>query len=290
MKNIVNKSILLSIIVLAWSLCPFLGEATAQQKPSTEDLQTRIQKLENDLKGDFSAVGKDIKAIRKSIKDLQQTLEEQKTTQSLKLSTALQRIHALENALSKMKGSEHLAKRPENNGIAKDGERVNIPQPPPNGTPQDAKDQGPSVSSDKLKKIANRLKKLESQVAKMAESLSELQQRTSYYPSDLSDLSNLKRRLGTLEQGMEQLQRQAPRVAKSPPPTGRIVLTNLTGESRLFLLNGRPIRVNPYSYMVLDNQPVGQWTYEVISSTSGSSGERITSLRPGETLNLTSDS
>jgi hypothetical protein len=78
-----------------------------------------------------------------------------------------------------------------------------------------------------------------------------------------------------------------PSVSYSPPTVGRIQLTNMYGEEMLFVINGKGIRVAPFSTRILENHPAGVFTYEVISGTYGSRAKNSPTLLPGDTYTIT---
>ncbi len=82
------------------------------------------------------------------------------------------------------------------------------------------------------------------------------------YPPDKGGLDD---RLAKIEAALERLE-QSRVVAKAPPamPTGRILMVNQYPEDMLFKINGRLHRVYANSTKVLENQPPGEFLYEVI--------------------------
>jgi hypothetical protein len=78
-----------------------------------------------------------------------------------------------------------------------------------------------------------------------------------------------------------------PNVSYRPPLVGRIQLANQYGEEMLFVINGKGFRVAPFTALMLENQPAGVFTYEVISGTYGSRAKNAPTLLPGDTYTIT---
>jgi hypothetical protein len=84
-----------------------------------------------------------------------------------------------------------------------------------------------------------------------------------------------------------------PRIAFSRPAPnngGRIVLTNNYGEDVTFILNNREVfRLAPGQSRVLEGQPAGTFTYEILSPTWGSRGRTTSTILSNETVRLNVD-
>jgi hypothetical protein len=84
------------------------------------------------------------------------------------------------------------------------------------------------------------------------------------------EIDSLKERLAQLEKELENLRRQqpaVPRISNFPPTgaaTGRIYLINQYSQPVQLVLNGTTYRLAPRDRYVLDGQPAGPFTYEVL--------------------------
>jgi hypothetical protein len=99
-------------------------------------------------------------------------------------------------------------------------------------------------------------------------------------------------KLKALEDRVEALEKALSKSTTSfyPKPTsvGRIQLANMYPEEMLFMINGKPYRVAPFTTMMLENQPPGSFGYEVISGKYGVvRGLTTPTLLPGETYTIT---
>jgi septal ring factor EnvC (AmiA/AmiB activator) len=144
----------------------------------------------------------------------------------------------------------------------------------------------------KLQTTLSTLNALQRQVADMRTDLDALRRRLpadiSLYAPEKASLDDIRSRLTQIEQGLLRLQ-TAPRVANFPPVAsglGRIVLANNTVEELLYIVNGRSYRVAPGAAAVLDAQPPGPFSYEVISPTWGVRGRNTPTLAPRETFTI----
>jgi hypothetical protein len=104
------------------------------------------------------------------------------------------------------------------------------------------------------------------------------------YPPDKAGIDE---RLSKIEAALDRLDQA--RTARAAPITdaGRILLVNSYPEEMLFVINGVPHRVQPYTTKVLDNQQPGRFSYEVISGTYGPRGTNQPLLEPGKTYTIT---
>jgi hypothetical protein len=138
----------------------------------------------------------------------------------------------------------------------------------------------------KLAGAMGRIDALEKQVADLRAALSKLEKNketTSFYPAE-KVLDEIARRLASLELAIK----NAPTTSLRPPTVGRIQLANMFQREVLFMINGKPFRVAPFSTVMLDNQPAGQFSYEVIASPWGVIRELTTPmLLPGDTYTIT---
>ena len=109
----------------------------------------------------------------------------------------------------------------------------------------------------------------------------------AYPPESLEELRALLTRI----EGLLQAMAPAGRVAGFGPAgqTGRIMLSNRYPEEMLFIVNGTSYRVAPGSTRVLDPQPAGTITYEVLSPTWGLLRRRTTTLAANEPFRINVD-
>jgi hypothetical protein len=140
-------------------------------------------------------------------------------------------------------------------------------------------------TSLKMTTMEGTIEALRNQVGALKAEVDKLQGRgTVKYPGEKGD--EISTRLAKVE---EMLARMADgRIANSPPAnSGRIEMVNRYPEEILFLINQKSYRVAPNTTMMLDNQPAGAFTYEVISGTYGSRGTNQPTLEPGRTFTIT---
>lgn len=104
-----------------------------------------------------------------------------------------------------------------------------------------------------------------------------------------SDISQLKEQVGRLEKQVKDLEGRmstsSGRVAFSPSTgaaTGRIRLMNTFTEPMSIRLNERVFRLEPGQTQMLDNQPVGAFTFEVL----GIQGPAVRVLGANETFTV----
>lgn len=146
-------------------------------------------------------------------------------------------------------------------------------------------------------KSSKRIEDVEEQVKAMRANLDDLKKRipiepTSSIPSvDKASLDEIKSRLGQIEQTLAKLNAttagSSPRIALSPPSTGRVVLINLYPEELLFVVNKTMHRVAPNMTLPIESIPAGPLNYEVISPTWGRRANNSTILTANETFTLT---
>jgi hypothetical protein len=132
--------------------------------------------------------------------------------------------------------------------------------------------------------------KLRAQLKEMKDEMDSLRRArpdTSLYPpGDRDGLAEVRTRLAQIEQMLERLGPGGRTANYAPGAVGRIVLANEYPEELLFIVNGESYRVAPNSNRVLEGQPAGAVTYEVISPTWGVRGRNTTTLADGGTFTL----
>jgi hypothetical protein len=167
---------------------------------------------------------------------------------------------------------------------------------------------GPAQTEDKLKELDKKLDALAKKFDALIDGLKEKDESITYlfsmvnkridalrreidemkgssksmYPGNAYDeiLKSLKNIEGALKIG-------GPSVSYRPPTVGRIQLANMYGEEMLFVINGVGFRVAPFTTRIIENQPAGVFTYEVISGTYGSRAKNSPTLLPGDTYTIT---
>jgi hypothetical protein len=136
------------------------------------------------------------------------------------------------------------------------------------------------------------LKALETQLANLRTEMDK-PARTSLYPGEKPSTNEIVSRLTKIEEALARMAEG--RIANAAPANfGRIQLANRYPEEMLFLVNGKTYKVAPYTTVLLDNQPPGMFTYEVISGSygmisgaNGVPGPSRPMLEPGKTYTIT---
>ena len=136
-----------------------------------------------------------------------------------------------------------------------------------------------SGSQDKIALLEQRVDKLRKDIDNLLG-----RDKSMYPPVDKAGFDEILRRLIAIEAA---LKAGGPSVSYSKPTIGRIKLSNMYGEEMLFVINGKAYRVAPFTYMMLEDQPAGVFTYEVISGTYGSRAKNAPTLVPGDTYIIT---
>jgi hypothetical protein len=153
----------------------------------------------------------------------------------------------------------------------------------------DIKSLNDSSDDTKLKAQTNQMaiKNLEAQVATLKAELDKLTNRgTQLYPADKSGPNEIVSRLAKIEEVLARMIEA--RVANAPPLSmGRIQLANMYPEEMLFVVNGVNYKLAPYQTRMLENQPSGTFTYEVISGTYGVRANNRPVLEAGKTYTIT---
>lgn len=143
-------------------------------------------------------------------------------------------------------------------------------------------------STDTKLKLATaqaKIKSLEEQMVALKSDINKLLKREpSLYPG--VSLDDIKTRLEKIETTLARLAEG--RTAYSPPAgVGRIQLANYYPEEVLFVINGKAQRVPPNGTLDLTNQPVGVFTYEVISGRYGRVAQNSPMLEAGKVYTIT---
>lgn len=112
-----------------------------------------------------------------------------------------------------------------------------------------------------------------------------------YDQATRSDLKELRERVGLLEKHLKELEARldstSTRKAFSPPAGGRIRLMNMFTTPATVRVNGTSYLLQPGQTRVLDGQPVGAFTYEVMVDGFGSVQPPTTrTLGPNETFTI----
>lgn len=140
-----------------------------------------------------------------------------------------------------------------------------------------------------LSSAISRLELLEKRVNDMRLEIDKIQSGSGYkslYLPEKAAIDDLKARLDAI----------AMMIAKGPPQPvvaakvanlGRIQLANMYSEEMLFVINGKGYRVAPFTTVMLENQPAGVFSYEVISGTYGVRGRNSPLLVAGDTYTIT---
>jgi hypothetical protein len=127
--------------------------------------------------------------------------------------------------------------------------------------------------------------------------IKDLQKEIKLLADDVRSLRDHMDELGALKKQVEQLQRDvnslktAGRPAFYPPTgTGRIRLVNSFPTQMGVIVNGQFHRLAPNEERVLDNQPVGNFTYEVVGASPPVPGQTwplTRTLTSSETFTIT---
>jgi septal ring factor EnvC (AmiA/AmiB activator) len=105
-----------------------------------------------------------------------------------------------------------------------------------------------------------------------------------------AELKLLAQRLNALEGRLDDLARTRQAAAYTPtePQMATIRLQNRSGVPATVLLSGRSYRLPPLETIVLQNQPVGVFTYEVLAEGFGTiRNPQARTLVAGETFSIT---
>jgi len=147
----------------------------------------------------------------------------------------------------------------------------------PAGTPD------PLEQYKKLDKIQKQLEEVQTSLAGLEAIKEELKnfrntinlnmQKTLADVSDLQTrMDRLQRDLGDLRSQMSNLERksfQAGPTGTASPAGGRIILRNTYPQQVSIIVNGRSYQLLPGEAHVLDNQPLGTFTYEILGGPTG---------------------
>ncbi len=147
------------------------------------------------------------------------------------------------------------------------------------------------------------LKELQLQVRKLQDSVDDLKKRIDVTPSEQSVDSQIRKALAgsaveldALRRQVEQLQRDVTalksptRVSAYPTGTGRIRLVNTYPTQMGVIVNSQFYRLAPGEDRMLENQPAGSFTYEVIGAPPPAPGQSWPLTRPltaNETFTIT---
>jgi hypothetical protein len=163
----------------------------------------------------------------------------------------------------------------------------------------DNTDTGKLTDSQKLDEIKAQLKEVQDSI----KSLESLKAEVTKLRSDTTLILGMQDRISKLEKDLDGLRKQldaagGPRVSgfgptaptgpTGPPPGGRIVLKNTYLGRVSIVVNDKSYQLDPGETVVLDNQPPGNFTYEVLGGPNGVIQPRVNrALAPGDTFPIT---
>jgi hypothetical protein len=146
----------------------------------------------------------------------------------------------------------------------------------------------------KLRKQKELMLNLQNILTQLRDDIETLQKRlpvgdiSKYPPPEKVTLDDVMTRLRLLEQEVFRMKAAGTEhTVRSPPTTGRIVFENRHPQYLLFVLNRKAYRAEAGQIVTIDAQPVGTFTYEVISPLTGSGGIHTRVLEPGKTFTIT---
>ena len=164
-----------------------------------------------------------------------------------------------------------------------------------------------SAPGDGAPETATLIKELQLQIKKLQDSLDDLKKQLNEVPSESSVDAQVRKALAgpaadiyTLKSKVEQLQKDvaslkgtsgSTRVSGYPASsTGRIRLLNTFPTQMGVILNGQFYRLAPGEERVLQNQPAGAFTYEVVGAAPPQPGQvwpLSRTLTPNELFTIT---
>jgi chromosome segregation ATPase len=243
------------------------------QAEGIKDIQKTLKAMQKSLQKSLDGVQKSFDLVGADIAELKQ--DKEKLT--LQLSQAHKRIDALEKTVNQLQLT------------------LKLPIEVAPGVPADRNDTGNRGQIPlEVSRLSDRVTNLELQIESMRKELNDVKQRsssTSFYPAERS-LDDIRLRLEMMERLVRALNSSGGRTSFFPPTastTGKLVLVNRSLEEVLFLVNGSSYRIGPLATKIVENHPSGSITYEVVSSTRGSSVQRVTGLPANYTLTLSTD-